>query len=437
MERDLMLDRLHQLEREVELLRAEIEPASRSRKFFLPIQRLTTVVTQHWVLFSLLAALATALYAKYEFDIDYTEDYRNIAITKEISKFYREVGDRMMANTEWKAAEDAYRSSLDVNPNNKEAAYGLVKAQVFQPLQGEKYFAPGVVEAKLDSLLKEFPEDYQVLFLKGTYYLNLGDYGKARIWLEDAICKNKDFVGSYLQMGIVEQQSANLDKAIGYFEVAREKDSNDDAIANNNLGYLHLLKLDFGKSVWHLKRAYSLSRSVLTLINLGDAYLFLGDYRTALQMHVYALEALNQPGVENERHVAGQWYYNTMPLQWEISLARNDLFEVDKEYCSKPLKQEMPLNQENEEPVQYNVSVVTLQQKQAIVHYRLSFDYALNGDFESADREFQTAQSLDLSHQYNTYFIFHIQSIINLRKLDGDVKGWFESQWNTLFLQLS
>jgi tetratricopeptide (TPR) repeat protein len=133
----------------------------------------------------------------------------------------------------------------------------------------------------------------------------------------------------------------------------------------------------------------------------------MGDYRSALQFHIIALDALNQPDVESERYVAGTWYYNSMPIK-----------------------------QEEEEPRQYLVRVGTLLQKQAIVHYRLSFDYALKGDFESADQEFQNAQNLDPSHQYNNFFIFHIQSIIYFVELEGDTKNWFETQWNDLYLQL-
>lgn len=46
---------------------------------------------------------------------------------KTLSEFHRELGDKLMADTQWEAAEDAYLTALEIDPNNLEAAYGIVK----------------------------------------------------------------------------------------------------------------------------------------------------------------------------------------------------------------------------------------------------------------------------------------------------------------------
>jgi tetratricopeptide (TPR) repeat protein len=401
-----MLGRLHQLEQEVEGFRAVLDSGGRPGPVTRRIQHLGALITQYWVLFSVLGALATALYVQYRFDIDYFEDYRNQATTKNISEFYRQLGDRMLANSEWKAAEDAYRAALEVNPNNSAATYGILKSQVFQPLEGEQYYVPEVVDTKLEFLLSAFPEDYQVHFLKGTYYLFQGDDENAREWLQSAIERNPQFIGSYLNLGYIEQRSANLEEAQRQFEKVLALDPDgDNAMAHNNLGFLHLLQLDFDGAVRHLERADALSPHLLTTINLGDANLFMGNFSRALQVHTFALGLLNSPGIENERYVGGQWLYNFMPLE-----------------------------QGDRETIQHAVHVGSLSQKKAVLYYRLSLDQALVGNYAAAEEEFERAQELDPSRQYSIFFAYRINSMLGLLDLQGETKAWLETHRTRLQL---
>lgn len=408
MDKDQQLERLHRLERELEELKAEIAPPAVRWRFLRPAQRLGGVITNYWVLFSVLIALVTALYVQYRFQIDPWEEYRNIAANRDISRLYQKLGDRMLANTEWQAAEDAYRAALEVNPNNIEATNGIVKAQVLQPMSDEQFFVPEIVETRLEVLEREFPDDYQVLFLKGTYYLLMEDYPNASLWLQKAIEKEPEFAGSYLHLGIVEQRNFNIDRAIELTQIAREKDPNDNASAHNNLGFYKMLKQDYGAAKWHLEQADRLSRSLLTVINLGDANLFSKDYTEALRLHTFAYNQLNTPGIENERYVRGSYYYTSMPLT----------------------KDENP-------PIKYSLRVDDLSQKKALLLYRLSFDKALNKYFNVADIDFKNAHDLDTSRILNQYFVNHITSIINLLELEGDERDWFEKHRQMLVSEIN
>jgi tetratricopeptide (TPR) repeat protein len=396
MEKMEYLERVHRLEEEIELLKTQLQPKRRWVWLLRVPQRFAGFLITNWALVSFLLALLTLLYVKVVFDVDYFEDYRNISTTKKLSEFYRQLGDRMMADSEWKAAEDAYRSALEVNPHNVEATYGIAKAQVFQPLEGETYYAPEVVDVKLDYLLSVFPDDYQLYFLKGTQYLLQGDNDNAESWFRKAVDKNPSFAAGYISLGYTYQRDLDFEEAIENFETALELDP-DSANAHNNLGYMYILLARYELAIEHLETAYSLSPRLLTALNLGDAYRHAGNFSAALRWHQFALSAMGEPGVESERYVGGRWLFNYMPEE------PGDL-----------------------ETTRYYVEVGSVTQKRIFLHYALSIDYALNGDFEAAEREFETANQLDLSQQYNGFFVNRISSIENSLELSGDTLDWFE-----------
>lgn len=56
-------------------------------------QSFAKLLIANWVLVSFVSALLVAGYVKYRFGIDYFENYRNVATTKQLSKFYEQMGD--------------------------------------------------------------------------------------------------------------------------------------------------------------------------------------------------------------------------------------------------------------------------------------------------------------------------------------------------------
>lgn len=406
MEKKQLLKRLHHLEEEIQLIKADLEPTIKRNKFILRLQKVAKFVISHWVLLSFLVAIAIAVYVKFQFGVDYFENYRNISTTKKLAEFYRELGDIMMARTEWKAAEDAYRSALEINPNNIRATYGILKAKVFQPLEGQKFYVPEVVDAKLDYLLSvpAFRDDHEIYFLKGVRYLDQGNVKEAISEYQKAIEKNPDFVGSYLNLGRIhmgsydpkeEKWHGDIDEAISNFKKALEKDPNYP-LANNNLGFCYIITGDFAEAIKHLKKSYHVSPSLFTTINLGDACYFSGDCKSALKWHEYALKRMKESGIEKERYVAGHWTFNYMPLEPGDS-----------------------------KTIERFVKVASMAQKRVFVHYALSFNYALNGKFDAASEHFEEALQLDKSGQYRHYFENKISSIMNFCKLKENVKAWF------------
>jgi tetratricopeptide (TPR) repeat protein len=397
MEEANILEALNDLQREVKTLKAflKTESLASATRF----QRLARWVIANWVLVSFLAAVTTATYVKFRYGVDYLETYRCLAATKELSDFYRQLGDRLMISSQWDAAKKAYRAAVKLNPNNIGATYGIAKAEVFDPLPGQKFYTPEVVDAKLAYLESRFPNDHEIYFLKSLRYQDKGELARAKAALNTCIEKNPKYIGCYIDLGILNQQSHELDKAIANFARATDLDP-DSSTAKNDLGFCRLLLLDYSGAIAQLSAAYEISPNMLTAINLGDAYRYSGDLGNALTWHRQALEALNEmktPG-DQERYVQGTWLYNFMPL------APGD---------RKAIKE--------------SIEVYTLKQKEAIAHYGICIDLALLDRLDDAAKEFVTGLELEHGLPFKEFLQNKMLSSENLGGPAPEEKQWLDT----------
>ena len=401
MENKQLQKRLHKIEEELLVLREDLEPSAEN-KWKRSLKRTSKFLISYWPLVSLAFAIAIAIIAEIFYGVGPFESYRAIKTTRELSKFYSELGDNLLFRAEWEAAEVAYRTALEIDKNNTQATYGIFKAQVFQPLEGQKFYAPEVADAKLDYLEDKIGDDYQTKFLRGVYHFSLQHYEEAFDWLSQAIASNPDFAAGYLQRGYVQQSNSDIQGACQDYHAALEADlkkNNVNSIANNNVGYCDLLEQNFDDAIQHLKIAQYNSPKLVTYINLGDAYLFAGKIEDALAVQLDALRSIEDAGegIENERYVAGEWTYNFMPPYVNDKITMNS-----------------------------SVKVFDITQKKIFMHYNLSFGYALNHYFDAATSEFNEANRLDTHKYYTTFFASKMQSIRHFVKMNGDVQRWFE-----------
>ncbi len=256
------------------------------------IQKILQVLIANWVLLSFLSAVLVALYVRYAFDIDYFEKYRNASTKKKLSNFYEEMGDRLMGISEWQAAEEAYGAALEINRNNTAATYGIAKAQVFNPLHGDKVSTCEVIDARLEHLLSRSPNDYQILFLKGMRFLDMQKQEEAILWFRKSIDMNPKFIGGHIGLGSVEMSRSNLAAAEFNFANAVELYPGS-AVARNNLGACLMRSAKFPEATAQFIESYRISPTALIACALGEARWFSGNFEEALDVHQRAANYLN------------------------------------------------------------------------------------------------------------------------------------------------
>ena len=393
MEEPDLLKRVSDLEEQVKILKAAQAMQEKASGRLATCARF---LIANWVLISVLSAGLVALYVKYRYGVDYFESYEKISDTKKLATFYERMGDRLMAKSEWAAAEQSYRSALQLDPNSTEATFGIVKAQVFQPLPGQKYYAAEVVDARLDYLYSRFPDDYQIFFLKAVRYQGMGDYQQAETWLHKCIQRNPEFTGCYLQLGTLRMLQSDTAEAKVNFAKVVQLDPNS-SIGRNDLAACRILSSDFHGAIQQFEESYRISPYVVTSIALGEAYWYDRQFANALGIHRWAVGYLAQVNDPQDRLAGGEWWAGYLPLRI------GDL-----------------------ETVKARVTVGTLEQKKALAYYELAMDEALLGNSESADRDFATALKLENGPQYRRLVQNRMQSVENIVPISAGARTWLE-----------
>ncbi len=390
------------LEKEIELLKAELEPDAKPKGVLDHFESAIDGAISNWALLSFLAAVATALYVKMRFKIDYFESYRDLSSKKALSDFYRQLGDRMLIYGEWEASEAAYRNSLEINPTNFQAAYGVTKASIFQPMKGQQFYAPEVADAKLDHLLRNAERTRQsraqLLFLKGVNRRSQNDIEEARRCYREAIEMDAAFVGSYLELGYLAMGEGDVAEAARHFKEALDLDPSY-ALANNNLGYCYLVTLRFGEAIKCFETAQKAAATLLTSINLGKAYRFAGDSARAAAWHKHALAVMGQRGIAKERYGGGDWIYNFMPL-----------------------------NKEDTDSPRRCVRASATEQKNALLLFALGLDYAALDDFTHAAKHTTQGCALDKIGEFREFFVNEIDATLAWTPLSSDAKTWLQQK---------
>ena len=366
-----------------------------------------------------MTGLLLALIAYFFFNVDPLETYRETAkkkdndkITRKMAENYRDIGNKLLVRAEFRAAEDAFKTSLDIYPNDLDARYGLMKAQMLKPEEGRKTYTPEVAEAKLNFLEDVFKsnstlaEDAFIPYFRGALLKDKNRWDQARNSFQLSQQRNRDFIGNYLQLGYMNIIDGKIDDAVGNFCEALAK-AGDHPVALNNLGALYTVNLDFDQALELLKKARGISKRLETYIILGDVYRYKNDIESAIVQHEIAWDMLNDPKTEEGINY-GVLTYNFMP----------------------------------ESPTDTYTNSIAMQfydlaRHKVLVKYCLSLDYALKGNLKIAESAFQEGYAADpyinQAKEYGCWYLNQITyTLNNVTGLKGETRQWLEEKKKTL-----
>ena len=400
MDENALAERLNRLEEGLKSLQTSASVPKPAEAQITKIRRFLQFLLANWVLLSFVFALATVVYVKFAFGVDYLREYRSIKAKHDLSDLYTRMGDILMGRGEWDAAEDAYHNAQQINPDSLAATRGMVKAQVFKPPAGEKYYIPEVVDAKLDYLLSLYPDDDQLLFLKGTRFEDQDDAKDAIAWYQKALSKNPKSLGAYSSLGFhyLGRKYFDIDLAIKNLEKAVELDPYFP-VANLNLGYAYILTFNSREALEHLHKSYQTDPKWSAAYSLGEAYRYAGDIDSATDWHQRALRGLTDANSEKDPFVEQQ---------------------------SESVWNYMPLSRQDRETMKYIVTVDSMDEKKAFSYFATCLDLAMKNKFDEADKDFEEAVKFDKDREYFSYFAYAIRSIENLCAPNAVAKQWLE-----------
>jgi tetratricopeptide (TPR) repeat protein len=150
-----------------------------------------------------------------------------------------------------------------------------------------------------EELLKEDPEDSNLLYNLGMCYTELGKPIKAIELLKQSIQYNPAFSNAYVALGVAYSKVSDLKNA-KYYLLKSIEWSPDNSYALKNLGGVFAKEEDYIKAVYYLKRSFEINpHDPFTVYGLGLTYNELGDYVESekyfkIFIHMDAPESLNE-----------------------------------------------------------------------------------------------------------------------------------------------
>lgn len=381
MDTDVILRRVHELELEVQKLKTQLATDGK-RRVQVVVKKSVGFVLTYWTLLSFVVAIGVALYIKKAFNVDYFENYRTLAASREIADFHNRLGNDLLQRQEWTAAEEAFTRALAANANHADAGYGLLKSRIFKPVGSEKFTSPRTQDTMIAFLRGQRPEDPDLDMLQAIRHWEQGQKKEASQAALAALAKKPDFSWAQMLLGHIEMSEGNIEAAKAWDEKAVAADPGN-ANALGNLGFICLLTGDFEGAIQKLERASMAEPNLLQTLVLSDAWRMKGDYSTALVFSRAAARMAAQEDVRTSRLSEGEWFYNHLPE-----------------------------TKEDRETWKNGLYAATMDFKEALCQVAHALDLALTGDTAAADKSWSRAMELEPGESMRDYCLNKITATL-------------------------
>ena len=399
METESVLRRIHELELEVQKLKTQLAQGGKKRVQVV-VKKSVGFVLTYWTLLSFLVAVGVAVYIKKAFNVDYFENYRTLAASREVAEFHNKLGNELLQRQEWAAADEAFGRALTANASHPDAAYGQLKSRVFKPVTGEKYTSPRTQDTMIAFLRERRPGDPDLDMLQALRYWTQSQKEKARGAAMAALQKKPDFAWALMLLGHIEMSEGNVPAAITWNEKAVATDPGNTN-ARSNLGFMYLITGDLDRAAKESEQAYAEDASILSPLVLSDIWRLKGDYSRSLSYSRVALSMVQDEDVRKSRLGETEWFYNYLPL-------KKDDRESPKE----------------------GIYARSFPTKEALCHFALAIDLALNGQEEDAEKSWSKLDVLYPDNGLRDYYINKLKATAAWapEPLSESAQSWLKSK---------
>ena len=118
----------------------------------------------------------------------------------------------------------------------------------------------GKFEEGLDKLLpleEQYGEWWNLLFIIGIAYKNLGEMDKAMLYFEKILIIKPKQVDTLVELALCEASSFNMERAIELLEQAAKIKEDPEILCNLGMAYLNIGEID--DAIYYIERAYELN----------------------------------------------------------------------------------------------------------------------------------------------------------------------------------
>jgi tetratricopeptide (TPR) repeat protein len=221
-----------------------------------------------------------------------------------------DLGNSFLDAYNLEAAKNEFEKALNKDPTNIEAHMGLIKSEVFQPLERDlAYYNPDIAEKKIDLILKEDENDKHALLFLGIVYTAY-DNEKALRYLNAAVLSDPEFAIAYSNIAkVYAMQNKNVE-SLATMEKAASL-SKWNPIINNSLGYQYLINDMYEKAIEQLNFLLRFDPYFLIAYwNISNSYRMLGNFQLAYERQKKLIELLEDENVTSLKRNQLRWFFN-------------------------------------------------------------------------------------------------------------------------------
>lgn len=281
------------------------------------------LVARNWVVFLFVLSVISAFIGWVAFDISPFQPLEEIAVKqkeyrrKELQLEYKkrmvsrhlELANSLLNVSQLEAARKEFANALELDPDNIEAHLGRLKAEIFNPIVKKEY-VPEIAEKKLNLILKEYPNDPQVLSFLGDVYRNISKE-RSLEYYRKAVSQDPSVASAYQGMAIIYDMEKNKKEAIKMYEKALSLSKWNQTYLNN-LGYQYLQRRDYKSAIEKYELLLNLDyRYLLTYYTLSNAYRLSGNFTYASWYQEQLINLLTDDKVISLARNQGEWFFHT------------------------------------------------------------------------------------------------------------------------------
>jgi len=235
----------------------------------------------------------------------------DIAYQRRLVKSGLSLGNTLLDESRYKAAENEFKKVLEIDRLNPKATIGILKTEIYKDIHSN--FIPVALKKKIDHILSEDPNDPHASVLLGNLYMQMDDFLEAEVHINKALNLENSPPSAHYSRGLLFLKKNDIDHAFVEFkESARRSEFNE--IYLNNLAYIHFLKGEIQTAIDIYEKILNLDHEfILPYCEIGLSHRLNGDLGKAIHYFTELDNHLRNKAFVNLDKNKGPWLFNTDP----------------------------------------------------------------------------------------------------------------------------
>jgi len=240
---------------------------------------------------------------------EYKRSEQQLVYRQRIVKRHIDLANSFLNVSQLSAAKREFEKALELDPNNIDAHFGKMKAEVFDPIAAREYI-PEIAELRLKAILDERPNDPHVLSMLGDVYRPISK-NLSMEYYDRAISQDPSVASAFAGKALLLDKDKDKAKSISMYEKALSLSGWNQTYLNN-LGYQYYQRSDYDKAIEKYRLLLDLDyRYLLSYYTLSNSYRLNGELYLANWYQERLIDLFSDEKIKSLPRNSGEWFFHT------------------------------------------------------------------------------------------------------------------------------